>query len=94
MAAVYLTVSGRIPDGPTTGNVTYFVVDKSRNAIVGSITLPNASKVSHAFRLNVRVASLSDSYDVGLFDEAGEFASAGFTVEAPKPLEGAVGPRG
>ena len=86
-----LTISGRIPDGPTTGAITYFVVDKSKRAVVGSITLPNAAKQNNAFRMIVEVASLSDGYDVGVFDGTGGFTSAGFTVEAPEAPRGAVG---
>jgi hypothetical protein len=94
MAEVDLTVSGQIPDGPTTANVTYFVIDKSSNAIVGSINLPNASQVSHAFRLTVKVSDPTGSFDVGHFDDAGKFVSAGFTIEVPTRPSGAVGPRG
>ena len=86
-----LTVSGRIPNGPTTGAITYFVVDKSKRAIVGNITLPNAAMQNNAFRITVEVASLSDDYDVGMFDGAGGFVSAGFKVEVPEPPRGAVG---
>jgi hypothetical protein len=89
-----ITVSGRIPKGPTTGTITYFVVDKSKRAIVGNITLPNASTQSSAFRITVKVPSLSDSYDVGVFNAAGNFVSAGFTVEVPEPPRGAVGRTG
>ena len=90
LAPFELIVSGRIPDGPTTAAITYFVLDKSNNAIVGNITLPNAAKQNNAFRITVQVASLSESYDVGVF-EAGGFVSAGFTVEAPDRPRGAVG---
>jgi hypothetical protein len=98
LAAIEITVSGRIPEvstaGSTTGSTTYFVVDKDKNAIVGNITLPNTPKPHSAFRIAVRVPSGSESFDVGVFDDAGGFVSAGFTVEVPKPPSGAVGPRG
>jgi hypothetical protein len=85
LAAIEITVSGRIPDvpGSTTGATTYFVVDKDKSAIVGSITLPNTSKPHSAFRIAVRVPSASRSFDVGVFNDAGGFVSSGFTVEAP-----------
>jgi len=98
LAAIEITVSGRIPDvstaGSRTASTTYFVVDKDKNAIVGNITLPNTPKPHSAFRIVVRVPSGSKSFDVGVFDDAGGFVSAGFTVEVPEPPSGAVGPRG
>jgi hypothetical protein len=98
LATIEITVSGRIPEvstpGSTTGSTTYFVVDKDKSAIVGNITLPNTPKPHSAFRIAVRVPSPSGSFDVGVFNAAGDFVSAGFTVEVPKPPSGAVGPRG
>jgi hypothetical protein len=88
------SVSGSIPEGPTTANVNYFVVERSANAIVGNITLPNASTFARTFRLDVQVANLSGDLDVGLFDGSGTFVPAGFTVEVPSFPTGAVGPRG
>ena len=89
-----IIVSGQIPEGPTTANVTYFVMDKSRNVIVGNINLPNASTFANAFRLNVQVPNTSESFDVGTFDDSGGFTSAGFLVEGGQRPTGAVGPRG
>jgi hypothetical protein len=98
LAAIEITVSGRIPDvstaGSGTGSTTYFVVDKDKNAIVGNITLPNTPSPHSTFRIVVRVPSGSKSFDVGVFDDTGGFVSAGFTVEVPEPPSGAVGPRG
>ena len=87
-----IMVSGSIPDGNTTSNITYFVVDRQRNAIVGNLTLPNASLIARSFSLQVKVPSYSDSLDVGLFDDDGNFTSAGFRVEGGQAPEGAVGP--
>jgi pyridoxine/pyridoxamine 5'-phosphate oxidase len=86
-----ITVSGSIPQGQTTANVTYFVVDRARNAVVGNITLPDASTVANSFRLNVRVPQLSDNFDVGTMSDDGEFVSAGFTIETLTAPTGAVG---
>ncbi|MDB5451136.1 MAG: hypothetical protein JWQ52_2264 [Phenylobacterium sp.] len=94
LLALEVTVSGPIPEGPTTAPVTYFVLDRAKNAIVGNLTLPNASPISRAFQLNVKVPDLSDSLDVGVFDAAGGFVSAGFKVEAPTRPQGAIGPIG
>lgn len=84
-------MSGTIPSGPTTRNVTYFVIDKARNAVVGNITLPDASTFANSFKLNVKVPQLSDQFDVGTMSDDGEFTSAGFTVETPDTPTGAVG---
>jgi hypothetical protein len=91
--AVEITISGQIKNGPTTRNVTYFVLDKSSNAVVGNITLPDASTFANAFRLQVAVPRLSEIFGVGTFDETGNFVSAGFQIEVPEPPTGAVGPR-
>jgi hypothetical protein len=89
--AVQITISGEIQQGPTTRNVAYFVLDEARNAVVGNITLPDASTFAKSFRLQVTVPQLSESFAVGLFDEKGTFVSAGFQIEAPP--HSAVGPR-
>jgi hypothetical protein len=89
-----ITVSGTIAAGPTTRSITYFVVDRTRDAIIGNITLPNASTFANAFRLDVNIPNNSDSVDVGLFDDGGKFVSAGFTIEGGTRPAGAVGPEG
>jgi hypothetical protein len=94
LAAIEITISGRIPEVPTAGSTTYFVVDKDNSAIVGNITLPNSAKPSNAFRIAVKVPSTSKNFDVGVFGD-GRFVSSGFTVEAPKPdPSGATGAHG
>jgi hypothetical protein len=90
LAAIEITVSGRIPEVFTSGSSTYFVVDKDKSAIVGSITLPNTARPTGTFRISVKVPSGSESFDVGVFDAAGGLLSAGFTVEVPKPPSGAA----
>jgi hypothetical protein len=57
-----ITISGKIANGPTTRNVTYVVVfDRSHNAVIGDITLPDASTFANAFRLKVNVPQVSES---------------------------------
>lgn len=90
-AAIEIKVSGRIKKGPTTHNITYFVLDKSNNAIVGSFMLPDASSQVNLFKIPVKVPTLS-SFDVGTYDETGRFVSAGFTIETPSMPTGAIGP--
>ncbi|MER8570286.1 DUF4347 domain-containing protein [Mesorhizobium sp. M0924] len=92
LAAIEITVSGLTPNGSTAGSTTYFVVDRDHGSIVGNINLPNMA--NRAFRITVRVPGGSTSLDVGAFDEAGKFTSAGFTVDVPAPPSGAVGPKG
>jgi hypothetical protein len=92
LAAIEITVSGLTPNGSTAGSTTYFVVDRDHGAIVGNINLPNMA--NRAFRITVRVPGGSTGLDVGVFDDAGKFTSAGFTVDVPAPPSGAVGPKG
>jgi hypothetical protein len=87
--AYRVKVSGPIADGETTGQITYFVVDKATHAVLGRFVLPNASHTMRAFRLLVEVTALADAYDVGVFDEASRFVSSGYDLEAPPA--GAVG---
>src|SRR5689334_17883954 len=88
--AIEITVSGPIKKGTTTGTITYFILDKSDNAVVGNIILPDASLQVNSFRMPVRVSRLSN-FDVGTYDNAGRFISAGFSVETPTIPTGAVG---
>ncbi|OBQ59488.1 hypothetical protein A9K72_24990 [Mesorhizobium loti] len=92
LAAIEITVSGLVPSGLTAGSTTYFVVDRDHGSIVGNISLPNMA--NRPFRITVKVPGGSTGLDVGVFDEAGKFTSAGFTVDVPTPPSGAVGPRG
>ncbi|MER8492714.1 DUF4347 domain-containing protein [Mesorhizobium australicum] len=92
LAAIEITVSGLVPSGLAAGSTTYFVVDRDHGSIVGNINLPNMA--NRAFRITVRVPGGSTGLDVGVFDEAGKFTSAGFTVDVPAPPSGAVGPKG
>ncbi|TPL78784.1 DUF4347 domain-containing protein [Mesorhizobium sp. B2-3-14] len=92
LAAIEITVSGLVPSGLAAGSTTYFVVDRDHGSIVGNINLPNMA--NRAFRITVRVPGGSTGLDVGIFDDAGKFTSAGFTVDVPAPPSGAVGPKG
>lgn len=92
LAAIEITVSGLVPSGLAAGSTTYFVVDRDHGSIVGNISLPNMA--NRAFRITVKVPGGSTGLDVGVFDEAGKFTSAGFTVDVPAPPSGAVGQRG
>jgi len=88
---VRITVSGEIAEGPTPGSVTYFVIDAATQAILGDLVLPDAGREIRRFRIPVHVARQADAFDVGLFDDAGHFVSAGFAIEAGVQARGTAG---
>jgi len=88
---VQLKVSGPIPRGETTRSITYFVVDRSTGAIAGNLTLPDAATFANAFAMTVDVPRVASTYDVGTFNEAGEFVSANFDLTMPEAPKGAYG---
>ena len=71
-------VSGNIPKGETTRNITYFVVDKNTKAILSETVLPEVSDRLDAVRVLLRVQRVSGDYDIGTFASSGEFRPAGF----------------
>jgi hypothetical protein len=96
-AVIEVTVRGVLPIGNATGNVTYFILDTAKSAIVGQVILPNAVKQSHAVALTVKVPSTAGSLAIGTFDDGGNFQAANFLrVEIPavERPDGAVGPSG
>ena len=96
-ALMDVTVRGVLPIGDATENVTYFILDAAKSAIVGQVILPAGVKRSHAVAITVKVPSASGSLAIGTFDDDGNFQVASFLrVEAPavnRP-SGAVGPSG
>ncbi|WP_149908071.1 hypothetical protein [Mesorhizobium sp. SARCC-RB16n] len=96
-AVMEVTVRGVLPIGETTENVTYFILDTAKSAIVGQIVLPKAVKRSLAVALTVKVPSTAGSFAIGAFDDGGNFQAASFLrVETPavERPDGAVGPSG
>ncbi|TPM26965.1 hypothetical protein FJ958_19210 [Mesorhizobium sp. B2-3-5] len=96
-AAMDVTVRGVLPIGDATANVTYFILDTAKSAIVGQVILPAAVKRSHAVVITVKVPSTAGSLDIGTFDDGGNFQAASFLrVESPAVSRpgGAVGPSG
>ncbi|MER9581975.1 hypothetical protein [Mesorhizobium sp. M0276] len=96
-AVMEVTVRGVLPIGDTTENVTYFILDTAKSAIVGQVVLPKAVKRSLAVALTVKVPSTAGSYAIGTFDDGGSFQPANFLrVESPSVDRpgGAVGPSG
>jgi hypothetical protein len=95
--AAEITVTGTLPTGDTTGNVTYFVIDTTTNTVVGQVILPNAVKKNTAVSLTVKVPSASASYQIGTFDEDGFHSSSFLSVRNPTSNQrppGAIGRTG
>jgi hypothetical protein len=98
MAVSEVTVIGTLPSGDTTSSVTYFIIDRAKNAIVGQVVLPNASKQINSVSMAVKVPSAGGPHDIGTFDDAGNFHACGFlrvvgAVGGERPT-GAVGRAG
>ena len=94
-AATDVTVRGVLPIGDEPENVTYFVLDTDKNALVGQVILPKSVKRSLAVAITVKVPSTARSLAIGTFGEAGTFETVRFLrVDIPsvRPPEGAVGP--
>ncbi|TIW27300.1 MAG: hypothetical protein E5V81_04835 [Mesorhizobium sp.] len=94
-AVMDVAVRGVLPIGDDTENVTYFVLDMAKSAIVGQVNLPKTVKRSLAVSLNVKVPSTAGALAIGTFDDGGNFQVASFlrveTPVVPRP-DGAVGP--
>lgn len=92
--AMEVTVRGVLPLGDATENVTYFILDTVKNAIVGQVVLPKAVKRSLAVALTVKVPGTAGAFAIGAFD-GGNFKAASFLrVESPVVAHptGAAGP--
>ena len=89
LASIEVTVEGTLPSGKTTGTITYFVVDTTKNAIVSQVVLPNAAQQNNSVAISVKVPSSTGSFAVGTFNASGNFEPASFlAVNNP-----AAGPR-
>jgi hypothetical protein len=96
-AVMEVTVRGVLPIGDATENVTYFLLDTARSAIVGQVMLPRAVKRSMAVALTVKVPSNASSLAIGTFDDAGNFQVVDFLrveTHAVQGPDGAVGASG
>ncbi|MGX5831011.1 hypothetical protein [Mesorhizobium sp. 43Arga] len=92
-----IAVRGVLPIGDTTENVTYFILDTAKSAIVGQVILPRAVKQSLAVAVTVKVPAAAGSLAIGTFDHGGNFQACSFLrVESPsvERPDGAVGPSG
>ncbi|MHC2463491.1 hypothetical protein [Bradyrhizobium embrapense] len=90
-------MTGNLPRGQTTQNVTYFIVDRNTKAIVSQVTLPDASNHFNGVEIRLKVARLSGAYDIGTFQSNGEFKPAEFLAvrsDLDTPPSGGAGARG
>jgi hypothetical protein len=93
--AVEVTVTGTLPVGNTTANVTYLIVDRARNAIVGQVVLPDAMPQSTGVAIPIRVPSGGGSLEIGTFDANGAFQPCAFlSVSGPGGAPPPGGPVG
>jgi hypothetical protein len=93
-AVMEVTVRGVLPIGDATENVTYFILDTAKSAIVGQVILPKAVKRSLAVALTVKVPSSAGSLSIGTFDDAGNFEVASFLRVEPPAVQSPVGASG
>ena len=82
-----IAISGTLPEGKTTANVTYFVADMATNTVVGTVALPDAVERKTAVSLILKVAKPSASFAIGTFKDGVFHASSFLSVRS-----GAVGP--
>lgn len=73
-----ITVTGSLPHGATTQNVTYFVIDNATKTIVSQVILPDASELFKAVEIRLKVGRYASAYDIGTFDANGEFTVCPF----------------
>lgn len=87
LAAFDIIVMGTLPNGPTTGIVTYFIIDKTTGTIVGEIKLPDAAKQGNSVSRIIRVPIAADAYAIGIFIDGGDFQESSFLSvrRAPGP---------
>ncbi len=73
-----IIVSGTLPKGETTQNVTYWVVDRDTNAIVSQVVLPDRSNQFSRVEMRLKIARLSSALHIGTFETNGAFKPAEF----------------
>lgn len=88
-------VTGKLPEGDTTRNVTYFITDAASKTVFGQVMLPDAARGISAVSMIVKIPNAAGAVQIGTFDEAGVFTPAKFlSVSAPgagRPSGGAMG---
>jgi hypothetical protein len=95
LAAYEITIVGTLPEGRTTANVTYFIVDTATNTLVGTVALPDATEPKMAVSLTLKVPKPSASFAIGTFKDDVFHQSSFLSVRNPVSDladSGAVGP--
>jgi hypothetical protein len=73
-----IVVSGTLPRGETTQNLTYWIIDGDTNAIVSQVVLPDRSNQFNRVDMRLKVAQLSSAFQIGTLAADGAFASVEF----------------
>ena len=73
-----IIVSGALPKGETTQNVTYCIVDGDTNAIVSQVVLPDRSNQFNRVEMRLKVARPSSGLQIGTFESNGAFKRVEF----------------
>jgi len=95
LAAYEITITGALPEGKTTANITYFIVDTLTNTLVGTVALPNAAQPKTSVSLTLKVPRPSTSFAIGTFKDGAFHASSVLSVRNPNSnitRTGAAGP--
>ena len=87
LAAHEITITGTLPEGKTTANLTYFIADTATNTIVGTVALPDAVERKTSVSLTLKVPKPSASFAIGTFTDGVFHPSSFLSVRS-----GAVGP--
>jgi hypothetical protein len=90
-----ITIIGTLPEGKTTANVTYFIVDMATNTLVGTVALPDAVERKTSVSLTLKVPKPSTSFAIGTFKGGVLHASSFLSVRDANSIlthSGPVGP--
>ena len=93
MAEVYMVVSGDVPRDDTQENVMYSVVRASDRRVVNTFPLPGHAGIPK-FSISITVPSDYEVYEVGTFDDAGNFTPSNFRLAKTSLVNAAAGDRG
>jgi hypothetical protein len=93
MAEVYMVVSGDVPRDDTQENVMYSVIRSNDRRVVNTFSLPGRSNIPK-FSISITIPSDSDVYEVGTFDDAGNFTPFNFRLAKTSLISVAAGAQG
>jgi hypothetical protein len=90
-----IIVSGTLPKGETTQNVTYWIIDRDTSAIVSQVVLPDRSNQFNRVEMRLKVARPSSSLQIGSFEPNGAFKPVEFlSVRSELNPSSSSGPTG